>query len=663
MFFDEMDSIFRTRGTGISSDVESTTCTQLLSELDGVETLKNATHRRVQPRGPHRPRDPAAGTPRREDQDRATHRRPGQGRHVQVPASRGADPSRRGRLALGRCPGGRRPDDRADRRADVRALERNRFLEVTYASGDKETLYFKDFNSGAMIENIVRRAKKDAIKRLLSKGEKGIKTEDLLTAIRDEFKENEDLPEHHEPRRLGEDLGKKGERIVYVRTLLGDEGDGRQVERVSPGQYLQGRRWPSRRSWAPRRSTASPRSVCRTSILCSPRPRRSRRSRARSGIRWDYEQESPSATREASNRSCHGRSPTRGPGWRTDFLPNGARYYVDHAHPEYSTPECLTSRDLVVHDKAGERILERSLREVASQPPDSPAPSIYKNNSDGKGNFLRDPRELPRRSSDGVRRHRAGPDPVLRVPPGVLRGREAWLRGAGTSGSTDLPVTQRAGLLRDRGGPGDHAEAADHQQRDEPHADPEKYRRLHVIVGDANMCEVAQFLKVGTTAIVLKMIEDRFLPDLSLEGPVRALHDISRSDVQCRGPARRRQATERGAAPMGVLRAREEVRRARGRHPRPARRSSERWRDTLTCSRASPSRSIEEARLGGEVPSPRGLSGTRWIGPRRPEAARDRSPVSRRPPGEGSLLPARTLGQGRSPGGRCGRRARRDGAS
>ena len=88
--------------------------------------------------------------------------------------------------------------------------DRNRFLEVTYASGDKEILYFKDFNSGAMIENIVRRAKKDAIKRFLSKGEKGIKTEDLLTAIRDEFKENEDLPEHDESRRLGAHLGQEG---------------------------------------------------------------------------------------------------------------------------------------------------------------------------------------------------------------------------------------------------------------------------------------------------------------------------------------------------------------------------------------------------------------------------------------------------------------------
>ena len=117
--------------------------------------------------------------------------------------------------------------------------EENRFLEVTYASGDKEVLYFKDFNSGAMIENIVRRAKKEAIKRFLSTGEKGIKIEDLSLAIRDEFKENEDLPNTTNPDDWARISGKKGERIVYVRTLLSDErGEGKQVERVSAGQYL-----------------------------------------------------------------------------------------------------------------------------------------------------------------------------------------------------------------------------------------------------------------------------------------------------------------------------------------------------------------------------------------------------------------------------------------
>jgi proteasome-associated ATPase len=118
--------------------------------------------------------------------------------------------------------------------------EANRFLEVTYQSGDKEVLYFKDFNSGAMIENIVRRAKKEAIKRFLQSGEKGIKTEDLVRAIRDEFKENEDLPNTTNPDDWARISGKKGERIVYVRTLLGEGqvASGRQVERVNAGQYL-----------------------------------------------------------------------------------------------------------------------------------------------------------------------------------------------------------------------------------------------------------------------------------------------------------------------------------------------------------------------------------------------------------------------------------------
>ncbi|MBI4259553.1 MAG: proteasome ATPase, partial [Actinobacteria bacterium] len=147
------------------------------------------------------------------------------------------------------------PEDLVEHRSDPartvagmiqRAVERmysetdeNRFLEVTYADGDKEILYFKDFNSGAMIENIVARAKKEAIKRFLRSGEKGIQVADLITAIRDEFKENEDLPNTTNPDDWARISGKKGERIVYVRTLLG-EGDskGRQVERINAGQYL-----------------------------------------------------------------------------------------------------------------------------------------------------------------------------------------------------------------------------------------------------------------------------------------------------------------------------------------------------------------------------------------------------------------------------------------
>jgi proteasome-associated ATPase len=240
VFFDEMDSIFRTRGTGISSDVESTIVPQLLSELDGVETLKNVI---------------VIGASNREDLIDPAILRPGR-LDVKIKIERPSAEQAGDIMAKylnPRVP--IHPDELDKSGSDVRAAtqrmiqqtvdrmyasnDENRFLEVTYASGDKEILYFKDFNSGAMIENIVRRAKKEAIKRFLSKGEKGIKSEDLVHAIRDEFKENEDLPNTTNPDDWARISGKKGERIVYVRTLLGDGGDeGRQVERVSAGQYL-----------------------------------------------------------------------------------------------------------------------------------------------------------------------------------------------------------------------------------------------------------------------------------------------------------------------------------------------------------------------------------------------------------------------------------------
>jgi proteasome-associated ATPase len=240
VFFDEMDSIFRTRGTGISSDVESTIVPQLLSELDGVETLKNVI---------------VIGASNREDLIDPAILRPGR-LDVKIKIERPDAAQAADIMAKYLNPSVPiHPEDVARSSGDVKVTttrmiqstvdrmyseaEGNRFLEVTYASGDKEILYFKDFNSGAMIENIVRRAKKEAIKRFLSMGEKGIKSEDLTHAIRDEFKENEDLPNTTNPDDWARISGKKGERIVYVRTLLGDgEGEGRQVERVSAGQYL-----------------------------------------------------------------------------------------------------------------------------------------------------------------------------------------------------------------------------------------------------------------------------------------------------------------------------------------------------------------------------------------------------------------------------------------
>ena len=239
VFFDEMDSLFRTRGSGISSDVENTIVPQLLSEIDGVETLKNVI---------------VIGASNREDMIDPAILRPGR-LDVKIKIERPNEDAARDILSKYLTTQVPVHPDETGKQSDLpRAVHRmidqtaermyaesdeNRFLEVTYASGDKEVLFFKDFSSGAMIENIVRRAKKEAIKRFLKTGEKGLKTQDLLGAIRDEFKENEDLPNTTNPDDWARISGKKGERIVYVRTLIADErGTGRQVERVSPGQYL-----------------------------------------------------------------------------------------------------------------------------------------------------------------------------------------------------------------------------------------------------------------------------------------------------------------------------------------------------------------------------------------------------------------------------------------
>ena len=251
-------------------------------------------------------------------------------------------------------------------------------------------------------------------------------------------------------------------------------------------------------------------------------------------IRWDYEQESPMRDARGFEPVPANAGSDEDLGLANVILPNGARYYVDHAHPEYSTPECLTPRELVVHDKAGERILERSLLVVARVMPAAPALSIYNNNSDGKGNsygthenYLVD-RATP--FSDIVRD--LTPFFVSRIVftgAGKVGAEAPWdERGRGM-----FQLTQRADFFETEVGLETTLKRPIINTRDEPHADPERYRRLHVIVGDANLCEVATFLKIGTTAIVLKMIEDAFLPELMVQNPVQALHEISR-DPTCR---------------------------------------------------------------------------------------------------------------------------------
>jgi len=235
VFFDEMDSMFRTRGSGISSDMESTIVPQLLAEIDGVEGLRNvivigATNREDLI-------DPAILRPGRLDV-KIKIERPNQDAARQIFAQYLTD-------EIPITPGVGVPD-MIEATVDemYRGDESNRFLEVTYANGDKEILYYKDFASGAMIENIVRRAKKLAIKRVIKGGERGVRTEDLLASIKQEYKEHEDLPNTTNPDDWAKISGKKGERIVFIRTLVneGDQADdptgGRAIERVATGQYL-----------------------------------------------------------------------------------------------------------------------------------------------------------------------------------------------------------------------------------------------------------------------------------------------------------------------------------------------------------------------------------------------------------------------------------------
>jgi proteasome-associated ATPase len=234
VFFDEMDSMFRTRGSGISSDMESTIVPQLLAEIDGVEGLRNVI---------------VIGATNREDLIDPAILRPGR-LDVKIKIERpnaAAATQIFSRYLTEEIPIAADHKVPAMIEATVEEMYRdsqeNRFLEVTYQNGDKEILYYKDFASGAMIENIVRRAKKLAIKRVIGGGDRGVRTDDLVASIKQEYKEHEDLPNTTNPDDWAKISGKKGERIVFIRTLLTDGRDegptgGRAIERVATGQYL-----------------------------------------------------------------------------------------------------------------------------------------------------------------------------------------------------------------------------------------------------------------------------------------------------------------------------------------------------------------------------------------------------------------------------------------
>jgi proteasome-associated ATPase len=239
VFFDEMDALFRTRGSGISSDIESTIVPQFLSEIDGMERLRNVI---------------VIGASNRQDLIDPAVLRAGR---LDVKVKVGRPDATAAKDIFSKYLSIDLPfseDDVKRFGGDAKALieqmidltvgamyassEENRFIEVTYANGEKELLYFKDFASGALIEGIVSRAKKFAVKRAIAKEGRGLRSEDLIRAIREEFKEHEDLPNTTNPDDWAKISGKKGEKIVHLRTISGGPGESRQIETVTTGHYL-----------------------------------------------------------------------------------------------------------------------------------------------------------------------------------------------------------------------------------------------------------------------------------------------------------------------------------------------------------------------------------------------------------------------------------------
>ncbi|MDN4162023.1 depupylase/deamidase Dop [Nocardioides abyssi] len=245
--------------------------------------------------------------------------------------------------------------------------------------------------------------------------------------------------------------------------------------------------------------------------------------------RWDFEEESPLRDARGFDMSRQVADPSQltdeDLGLANVILTNGARLYVDHAHPEYSTPEVTTPLDIVRWDKAGEQVMLDAQRRAALLPGGAPI-ALYKNNTDGKGaSYGAHENYLMRRSTPFA-------EIVKHLTPFFVS--RQVVTGAGRVGigqdgrETGYQISQRSDFFEVEVGLETTLKRPIINTRDEPHADPEKYRRLHVIIGDANLAEVSTYLKVGTTALVLAMIEDRFITvDLSVDGPVSALRSLS----------------------------------------------------------------------------------------------------------------------------------------
>lgn len=254
-------------------------------------------------------------------------------------------------------------------------------------------------------------------------------------------------------------------------------------------------------------------------------------------IIWDYEEENPFLDARGFKVDRKVDAPKGSENTTINkILDNGARFYVDHAHPEFSTPECSNARDVVIYEKAGEQILYQSLLHANQTLPETQHMIVYKNNSDHKGNsygyhenYLID-RKLPFETICEYL-------PVFLVTRQVFSG-SGKVGAENNTKATRFQISQRADFFETEVGLDTMLKRPIINTRDEPHADRAKYRRLHVITGDVNMSEYATYLKMGTTAIVLKMIEDKVLDNtLKLENPVTAMRQVSR-DLTCSKPLR-----------------------------------------------------------------------------------------------------------------------------